>query len=83
MKVEIKDYGIELTGENREEDAVIKRFWEGGVKKQGLEIPSPPSAIGWTLLLTFADLIKEKEKGKGIRLLEGKEEGKGINFMYA
>lgn len=82
MKVEIKDYGIELTGENREEDAVINRFWKGGVKKAGIH-PRPPSTVGWTLLLTFADLIKDKDEGKGIRLLEGKEEIKGINFMYA
>lgn len=70
MKVEIKDYGIELIGENKEEDAVLSRFWEGGVKKAGLT-PRPPSTIGWTLLLTFADLIEKKDEGNGISFMSG------------
>lgn len=59
MKVEEKQwqggiFGIELTAESEEEDKILRRFWEGGVKINGItERPDNDSALE----LTFADLV--------------------------
>ena len=60
MKVEIKEFddvvfGINLISENNIEMDIIQMFWKGGIKINGI-------TNGSLLHLTFADLIKTKEK---------------------
>jgi len=62
MRAEEKTYdgeifGIELTAESAEEEKIIRRFWEGGIKINGLTT----RGIGSSLELTFADLIGRKD----------------------
>ena len=61
MKVEIKrsslpndrgePFGIELTAETEEEEIILNRFWDGGIKQNAL------CNSGQRLQLTFKDLI--------------------------
>lgn len=47
-------FGVELTAENEEEDKVLRRFDEGGIKINAIT-PRPDNRT--SLQLTFADLI--------------------------
>ncbi len=47
--------GIEITAENEAEDKALKRFWDGGVKINGI---TPRRNNETSLQLTFADLIE-------------------------
>lgn len=57
MKVEFKEYdgeifGIDLVTENEIEQDIIQRFWQGGIKINGITNSSK-------LHLTFKDLIEK------------------------
>jgi len=52
-------YGVKITSESEEEEAMLQRFWEGGVKVNSI---TPRSKHNTTLIFTFADLLKLKAK---------------------
>ena len=57
MKIQIKrtsrkPFGVELSPENKAEQKILQRFWEGGIKLNAYSIGNG------SLQLTFRDLIK-------------------------
>ena len=50
-------FGVVLTAENKEEDKLLQRFWEGGIKLNAITIRGTNNS----LQLTFADLMGIKD----------------------
>ena len=54
-----KIWGIDLIAENPQDEVILHRYWDGGVKVNGFT----GRRFGSSLQLTFADLIGKDDVG--------------------